>query len=233
MPGDLEQVKKRLGKLGLPPRREEEISRELGEHVEDHAAELQAAGLTKDQAQREALESVRDWPQLREQILVVETGEVNMNYRTKVLWLPAFGALFMSNMLLAGIQIFGPLPHFFILHPGKGMQIFILRPGKVMEIFCAFLVPWLFTQPAVGAVAAWWSRRAGGVTRHQLLAALSPAIALLAVFVLILPWAMIVEEKHNLSVITFLVLTVTWVLLPAVPLLLGAAPFLRRGHAQA
>ena len=146
-----------------------------------------------------------------------------MNYRTKVLWIPALCALTLSNVLLALMQIFGRPPHFYVLHTGRNM-----------EIFCAFIVPWIVSQPAVGAVAAYWSRRAGGAMRHQILAALAPAIALLGVFVLILPWAMIIERPAapNIRLEAFLILTVTWVLLPAIPLLLGAAPFLRKPQAQ-
>jgi hypothetical protein len=86
----------------------------------------------------------------------------------------------------------------------------------------------------VGAIAACWSRRAGGTVRYQLLAALAPAIAMLVVFVLILPWAMILDkhEAHHILLGGFLILTLTWVLLPALPLLLGAAPFLRKAQAQ-
>lgn len=223
MPDNRELVKKCLGTLGISPQREEEIYRELGEHISDHTEELGASGLARYEAAREALESVHDWPQLREQILAAETSEGNMNYRTKVLWLPAMVALALSNVLLAAVEIFGPPPHFYILHPDKGL-----------EIFCAFLAPWLLTQPVVGAVAAWWSRRAGGVVRHQLLAALAPAIALFMVFLLVLPWAMIVDRKvtHSIQMTGFLVLTVTWVLVPSLPLLLGAVPFLRRRQSQ-
>ena len=102
-----------------------------------------------------------------------------------------------------------------------------------MAPYCEFVVPWLISQPVVGAVAAYWSRRAGGAVRHQLLAALAPAIALLGVFVLILPFAMIMEAvAHHIALGAFLILTVTWVLLPALPLLVGAAPFLRKPQPQ-
>ena len=124
---------------------------------------------------------------------------------------------------LALMQIFGAPAHFYWLGVGKSVQA-----------LCEFIVPWLISQPVVGAVAAYWSRRAGGTVRYQLLAALAPAIALLGVFVLILPFSMIVEKPSapNIRLAAFLILTVTWVLLPAIPLLLGAAPFLRKPQAQ-
>ncbi len=223
MPDNQGLIRERLGKLGLETRREEEILRELSEHLADHAAALEARGVTRDAAAREALDSVSNWPVFREEILSAETEEAIMNYRTKALWLPALFALTLSNVLLAIFQIFGPPPHFHWLGAGKSM-----------EPYYVFVVPWLISQPVVGAVAAYWSRRAGGTVRYQLLAALAPAIALLGLFLLILPWAMIVDKNvaHHVKLGAFLILTVTWVLLPSVPLLIGAAPFLRKPHAQ-
>jgi hypothetical protein len=229
MPDDQALIKARLGKLGLGTRREEEIVRELSEHLADHAAALEARGVASEAAAREALESVSNWPELGDEIFAAETEETTMNHRTKALWLPALCALTLSNVLLALMQIFGPPPHFYWFYTGTSMAP-----------FCAFIVPWLISQPVVGAVAAYWSRRAGGTVRHQLLAALAPAIALLGMFLLTLPAAIIVahglarniQPRALLVLRAFLILTVTWVLLPALPLLLGAAPFLRKPQAQ-
>jgi hypothetical protein len=218
-----ELIKERLGKLWLGTRREEEIVRELSEHLAEHAAALEARGVASDTAAREALDSVSNWPEFREEILSAETEEGIMNYRTKALWLPALGALTLSNGLLAIIQIFGPLTHFYWLNPYMGMRPFYM-----------FLVPWLSLQPVVGAVAAFWSRRAGGAVRHQLIAALAPAIAQLGVFVLILPFSIMLDKHvaNHVRLSAFLLMTVIWVLLPALPLLLGAAPFLRKPQVQ-
>jgi hypothetical protein len=223
MPDNRDLLKARIGKLGLAPGREDEIFRELAEHLEDHAAALETHGVAREEATREALDSVSDWPGLREEILSAETEETIMNYRTKVLWLPALCALTLSNGLLVLMQIFGPPPHFYWL--GAGMS---------GEPYYVFIVPWLISQPVVGAVAAYWSRRAGGTVLHQLIAALAPAIALLGLFLLILPWAMIVDKNvsHHTLLSGLLVLTVSWVLLPSVPLLIGTAPFLCRRQSQ-
>ena len=223
MPDNRDLLKARIGKLGLAPGREEEILRELSEHLEDHVTALETPGVAREEAIPEALNSVSDWPGLRRDIVLAETEETTMNYRTKVLWLPALCALTLSNGLLALMQMFGPPPHFFWLGAGKSM-----------EPYYVFIVPWLISQPMVGAVAAYWSRRAGGTVLHQLIAALAPAIALLGLFLLILPFAMILDkhEAHHIQLSAFLVLTGTWVLLPSLPLLIGAAPFLRRRQAQ-
>jgi hypothetical protein len=216
-------IKARLGRLRVDPQREEEILRELNEHLDDHAAALEARGVVRDAAVREALDSVPNWPQLRDEIVSAETEETTMNYRTKVLWLPALFALTLSNGLLALMQIFGAPAHYYRF-----------GVGKTVQVLCEFIIPWNISQLVVGAVAAYWSRRAGATVRHQLLAALAPAIALLGVFVLILPLSMILEKPPapKIRLAAFLILTVTWVLLPAIPLLLGAIPFLRKPQAQ-
>jgi hypothetical protein len=223
MRDDRKFVKKSLGRLGLTPHREEEIARELSEHLADHAVALEARGLDKDAAAREAQDSVSNWPELGRKILAAETEGTTMNYRTRVLWLPALFALTLSYVLLALIQIFGPQPSFYWFFTGRSLMPFV-----------AFIVPWLLSQPVVGAIAAYWSRRAGGTVRYQILAALAPAIALLGLFLLILPFAMIVVHhvSHTMRIGSFLGLTVTWVILPALPLLLGAAPFLRTAQSR-
>lgn len=223
MRDDREFVKKSLGRLGLTPHREEEIARELSEHLADHAVALEARGLDKDAAAREAQDSVSNWPELGRKILAAEIEGTTMNYRTRVLWLPALFALTLSYVLLALIQIFGPHPSFYWFFTGRSLMPFV-----------AFIVPWLLSQPVVGAIAAFWSRRAGGTVRYQILAALAPAIALLGLFLLILPFAMIVVHhvSHTMRIGSFLGLTVTWVILPALPLLLGAAPFLRTAQSR-
>ena len=141
-----------------------------------------------------------------------------MNYRTKGLWLPVLCALTLSNGLLAIIQIFGPLTHSFWLNPYLSM-----RP------WFTFLIPWLILQPVVGAVAAYWSRRAGGTLRHQLIAALAPSIALLGVLVLVFPFSIMLGEQgtHDIRLNAYLFFTMIWVLKSALPLLLGGAPFVR------
>jgi len=162
-----------------------------------------------------------------------------MNYRTKVLWLPALGALILSSSLLAIFQFFGLVPRFYWLN----------RTGLSMYPFYTFYLPWLIALPAIGAVAAFWSQRAGGQAIHRLLAAMAPSIGMLGFF-LIAPFVSFLirilvpffthRPVHgqfgppNLAtwMTWILVLLVSWVLLPGVGLMLGAIPFLRRHQAQ-
>ncbi|MGA2984606.1 MAG: hypothetical protein ABSG32_12380 [Terriglobia bacterium] len=229
MSGNRELINKRLGKLGLRPQREEEIFRELGEHLADHAAA------------REALESVSNWPELRLEILAAETEEMTMNYqvtyRTKILWLPALGALTLSTSLLAIFQFFGLVPRFYWLSDTR------------YHLYFTFYLPWLIALPAIGAGAALWSQRAGGKAIHRLLAALAPPLGMLGFFLIspfisLLIYMLLPLFTHRAAYRSFappdvaiiipgvLILLVSWVLLPAVGLLLGAAPFLRKPQPQ-
>jgi hypothetical protein len=219
MPDDTTYLRERLGRLGLATRREEEIFRELGDHLVDHAAALEARGLTSDMAAREALDSVSNWPELRNEIVSVETEEAIMNYRTKVLWLPALCAFALSMVLLALLQIAGFRPRFYWLENG---------------LFIPFYVPWLLALPIIGAVAAFWSKRAGGGVSHRLLVSQAPAIIWLAVLLTFMLISLVIDRHVPLifKLHGMLIYIVAWVLLPAVGLLLGAAPFLRKPQAQ-
>jgi len=242
MPDNQGLLRQHLGKLGLGSQREEEIIRELSEHLEDHAAALETRGVARQEAVEEALKTVPEWSELRNEILSAETEEATMNYqgtyRTKILWLPALGALTLSSSLLALLQFSGLVPRFYWLSDRmSGADYF------------TFYVPWLIALPVVGAVAALWSKRAGGEAIHRLLAALAPPIGLLGFF-LISPFLTLLmyvllplfvnraghrqfaPTLHAPPLTGLLVLLVSWILLPAVALLLGAAPFLRKPHSQ-
>jgi hypothetical protein len=239
MPDHRKLLKDCLGELGVSPYREKEILCELADHLEDHAETLEARGLTSDEAAREALDSVSNWPELCNEIRSAETGESTMNYRTKVLWLPALGALTLSSTLLALFQFFGLVPRFYWLS----------KTGMSMQPFFTVYLPWLITLPLIGAVAAYWSQRAGGKAIHRLLAALAPPIGMLGVF-LISPFitlliymliplfakgyghTLVPPTLHVPLMVGVVAMLVSWVLLPAVGLLLGTVPFLRKSQPQ-
>lgn len=220
MPDNRDWIEERLGKLGLGARREEEILRELSEHLEDHAEALEAQGVRKEQAFCEALDSVSDWPKLRTAILSAELEEGIMNYRSKVLWLPAFCTFALSMGLLALLQIAGFQPRIYWLD---------------RRLFIPFYVPWLVVLPLVGAIAAFWSQRAGGRVLHRVLASLAPVMIWLGIFLLMLPLAMVIDRHVPLTLKLEGLLTyiAAWVLLPSLALFLGTVPFLRKSQPQA
>jgi hypothetical protein len=234
MPNDLKPLANHLHTHGIGRQREAEILRELSEHVEDDVATLESQGLTSAEATRRALGSVHDWRQLGKAILAAEMEET-MNHRTRALWLPALGAVFASSALTAIIQVCAPLTHAPWLNP-----LITVRPGYFP--WYELLLPWVALQPLVGAVGASWSRRADGSLREQLIAALAPAIpyiALLLIRVVLTILQMLLVAMHrsgHLSgrvILLNLAFSASWALLPALALLIGAAPFLRRPQPQA
>jgi hypothetical protein len=113
--------------------------------------------------------------------------------------------------------------------------------------FFTLYIWWLVTQPAVGAMAAFWSRRAGGELAQRLLAALAPSLGMLVLFVigpflsmLIFLYQAYIFPGHGrainfssrLFLVAYFTLLVSWVLLPAAGLLIGAMPFLRKPQPQ-
>jgi len=220
MPDNQRLVKERLGELRLLPGREDEILRELAEHLEDHASALVARGVVSEEAACEALNSVSDWPELRREIVLAETEETTMNYRTKVLWLPAFCTFTLSMLLLALLQITGFRPRFYWLDRG---------------LFIPFYVPWLLALPIIGAVAAFWLQRAGGRVSHRVFVSLAPPIIWLGIMLIMLLLALVIDRHvpFSFKLEGLLTYTVAWVLAPSLALFLGAVPFLRKRQPQA
>jgi hypothetical protein len=101
-----------------------------------------------------------------------------------------------------------------------------------------FLLPWVALQPLVGAVSASWSRRVGGSLQEQLIAALAPAIPAIACLLITVVGsiaelvAMHPSDHIRRGVLLKMAIIAIWALLPALSLLIGAAPFLRRPQPQ-
>lgn len=220
MKDDQPLIKARLGKLGLGTCREEEILRELSEHLADHAATLEARGVAPAAAAQEALDTVSNWSEFRNEILSAETEEANMNYRTKVLWLPALGAFTLSSILLAILIFAGLYPHIYWLKDG---------------LFIPFYIPWLLALPMIGAITAFWSKREGGGVLDRLLVSQAPSLIWLATLLIFLALSLFIDRHVRLilKLQGMLTYTVAWVLLPSLGLFLGAVPFLRKPQAQA
>ena len=204
-------LRRRLGPLRLSPQGEAEVIAELAAHFEDDCRERIEAGAPADRAVKSALDEVRDWQRLRRDLQ--SNKEDPMNQRTRVLWLPGLFACFFCFSLLAMIIRAGLHPRFIWLAPTMGV---------------AFYIPWFVALILVGALACWWSRRAGGALRQRLLAVLLPAISMAALFVILLFVALIFERHMPASrlVLAWLVTLCAWALLPGVGLLVGALPFL-------
>ena len=134
-----------------------------------------------------------------------------MNYRTKSLWLPALITLLGASVSLAATQFVGLQPQ----------QVWVGNIGMT------FYWSWLASLPLFGALGTYMSRRAAGQTPMRLGAGLAPALVMLVVMFLILPWGFFLDGFHFFRLVHFGLGLINWVAIPAAALLLGALPFLR------
>jgi len=217
MPDWKKLVRKRLFKLGLASSTTEEVIAELAFHLEETYQHAVTNGLTQRPAIKIALQEVGDWHVLATEVERARTEESCMNYRTKSLWLPALITLFGASISLAATQFIGLQPRL-VWFAGMGMT---------------FYWPWLASLPVFGAVGAYMSRRAAGQTPMRLAAGLSPAIVMLIVMLLILPWGLFLDGFHFFRLVRFGLGLINWVGIPAASLLLGSLPFLRGNNRTA
>lgn len=140
-----------------------------------------------------------------------------MNHRTKSLWLPALITLLGASLSLTLTQFLGPQPRL----------VWIGRLGMT------FYWPWLASLPFFGAAGAYLSRRAQGRSRAQLTSAASPALIMLIVMCLILPWGLAIDGFDFFRLVAFGLGLITWVAIPGFALLIGAIPFLRESEPAA
>ena len=200
-------LRRRMGQLDLPPGSEKEVISELAEHLQETYQHALSHGLTSRAAIRLALQEVDDWRVLA--VNIRRAKESSMNHRTKSLWLPALITLFGASVSLAVIQFLRLQPRL-VWVGGWGMT---------------FYWQWLATLPLLGAVGAYLSQRAEGRVRARLAAGLSPALIMLIVISLILPWGLAIDGFHFFRLVGFGLGLFNWVVIPAAALLIGAVPF--------
>lgn len=234
-------VRARLGTLGLEPEREQEIVAELAGHLEDLYEDCCASGVPVDLAFRRAVDDVSDWNRLSRKIRHVKAEEEPMNDRTKSLWLPGFATLTLSMSLLR-------------LLIGAGLRPHIVWISSKVPLL--FYVPWLLALPLMGALGAYWSRRAGGGLTARILAGLFPAACLITMFFVLVPVGLVGDRRIPLEVVlqvfarpdlnllhvvvdrrvpleamlqAFASSALGWVVVPGAALLAGALPFFKDG----
>jgi hypothetical protein len=209
MPDWKKLARKRLSALALPSGTAEDVIVELAIHLDETYHHALSIGLTHRAAIKIALQEVEDWRVLAAEINVARSGKGVMNQRTKSLWLPALITLLGASLSLAATQFMGLQPQ----------QVWVGGMGMT------FYWPWLASLPIFGAVGAYMSRRAAGDTPLRIAASLSPAIVMLVVMFLILPWGLALDGFHFFRLVHFGPGLINWVGIPAVALTLGALPF--------
>lgn len=204
-------VRERLQSSQMNVADPDSVVSELAAHLEETCEHARSIGLTDRAAIDSALQEVTDWQVLAKQIRRAKSEEAFVNHRTKALWLPALATFLSASVSLMLCQFLG-------MHP---------RIVRVGEVSMWFYWPWLATLPIFGGLGALLSHRARGHFRARLAAGLSPALIMLIVMLLILPWGLAIDGLHFLQLVSFGLGLLNWVALPGLALLLGALPFLR------
>jgi hypothetical protein len=217
-------VRVRLGSIGLANTERELVVAELAAHLEDAYALHLSRGLREIEAVTAAINEVSDWRKLSRNIQYAKNQEGIMNDRTRQLWLPGLVCFATSMIWLMVLQFTGVKPY--------PLQLgFITLP--------MFYIPWLACLPLFGAFAAYLSRRAGAQPRRIFVVTLFPSLMFLTSILLwVVPVTLFGSKDPANAYIRshFSFGTVLGVflllLIPAVPLLMGALPFLRAEKAR-
>ena len=141
-----------------------------------------------------------------------------MNNRTKQFWVPSLVCLALTMVWQMILQFAGDRPRLYPLG----------------SLLLAINFSWFIALPFFGATAAYLSRRAGGNRLIRISASLFPACAILAAIILFIVPDTIVHRADSSTAFvrahfaTSTILGVFYlVILPAIPLFLGALPFLK------
>jgi len=242
-----EEASRRLADSRLSAAEREEISRELAGHLEDLCDDARSRSQDDFTATKTAAVQLYEDKHLGAHLYRARREGI-MNDRTKQLWLPALTILLASAALLAAFQVLAlGLYHALAPTPIAGSLSMHARtyPELVRNAMrhesAALMIyfGWLGTLPFLGALGAYWSRRAGSSRSLQITTALFPLVLFLAIFV---GQQDVGQRGTSLSFLAmdalppahifFMFLSVSanlllnWVLIPGAALLLGILPFL-------
>ena len=223
MPDWKQIVGDRLGALHLPAETKDDVVAELALHLEEVSENARNAGLSGSAATALALEEVQNWRALAAQISRARSKEGVMNRRIKSLWLPAMAGVLGAGLAVTALHWIDVSPHYVF----RGSYLCHAPSGTCAGIAISFYWPWLAATPAIGALGAYLSRRAGGRVGSRLLAGLAPALLIFLGSFLTQPVVPIASFSHY-----YFYCVTNWVLIPGLLLLLGALPFLQKSPQQ-
>ncbi len=218
MPDWKKLVREHIASAALPPASREEVVSELADHLEETYETARSRNLTDPAALERVAQEVSDWHRLVKEISRAKE-EKTMNNRTRSLWLPA-----MANLIAA--------PGLLMVFQKLAVQPRVLWIGDMAMVL---YLPWLITLPIFGAFGAFLAKRAHARFVHRLIVGLSPALAVLGAFALVLPVSLVVDRQalRHFPFGYFALTICNWVVLPALALLLGTLPFLRERNSLA
>ena len=212
MPDWKQIVRERMSSPNSPLNLKEDVIAELAAHLEEICEEARLCNLDEPAAINRALQEVDDWRVLAASIRRAKSEEDSVNDRTKSLWLPAMANLIVAPGLLMIIQKLAVQP----------------RVLWIGDMALVLYLPWLVTLPLFGGLGAFLAKRAHARFVHRLIVGLSPALAVLGAFALVLPVSLVIDRQalRHFPFAYFVLTICNWVVLPAFALLLGTLPFL-------
>jgi len=224
-----EEALRKLADSKLTCEDRDEISRELAGYLEDLCADTPSRGINELTAMQHAAAELHEDQHLGAHLYRARKEKpMQINDRTKRLWLPGTSMLLASVGFLAILQIAGFRPYFLTLWL-RGGPATPHGLGWPLE----FYFPWLCILPFLGAAGAYWSRRAGGGAAVQAMAGFFCIFVFLASFLTTLLFAFVIggitgniSTPRTLSP-EFAGAVASWVVIPAIALMLGVLPFLR------
>lgn len=200
------EIREHLPGLELPPDTKEEIIAELASHCEDSENESE---LLVDV-------SGSGWRELARKIYRAKQGE-GMNH-SKSFWIPVFVNLLLTSALINICDWLGIMD----------LRIYRVDPMPLTP------QPWLLVLPICGATAAFLARRSEGSSRTRLIAAVAPCVIWSTTpFVIGLIFLCFPRTFAGVPFRSLAMSSIWLLVLPALALLLGAAPFLRSPKATA
>lgn len=229
-----EEASRKLADSKLTAADRDEISRELGGYLEDLYADAslrsfdESAAGQIDATQIAVAELHEDQHLGAHLYRARKEKPMQINDRTRRLWLPGTSVLLASVGFMAILQAAGFRPYFVTLWL-RGGPATPHGLGWPLELY----FPWLFFLPFLGAAGAYWSRRAGGGAAVQAMAGFFCIFVFLASFLTTLLFAFVIggitgniSTPQTLSP-EFAGAVTSWVIIPSIALMAGVLPFLR------
>jgi hypothetical protein len=210
-------VQSHLGSLGVARVKQEDVVAELAAHLEEYYSSLRSTGMAEEDACLQTCARAGNWKELRRELFLVQR-EGTMDERVKQIWIPSLVTLLSAWVALA-------------LRIWAGTQPVILHPGGAPSVIS--YIPWLLGLPLIGAAGGYLSRRANGTEWRAYLAGTSPALAIAAIFLLIFPFAFVIDPQvvPDFKLSALAAMTLSWVILPGIALCIGVVlQGLRKTH---
>jgi hypothetical protein len=217
-------VREQLKACGLPVESCEDVVAELAAHLEETCDNARSQGLKEQEAIARTLHEVNDWGVLAVNIQRAQFEDNRMNHRTKSFWLPTLVTCSGASVSLLLLQLIGIEPRLIWIDLRHVLPASSALYGKVGM---TFYWPWLASLPLFGALGACLSRHSQGNTFARLLTGLSPALTMLIVMCMILPFSLAIDGLTLSRLVVFgLWGVINWVAIPAMALLMGILPCL-------